>query len=336
MIFGYSLLVLLTMLTFAWIKRNDDKAYAKKAGRYLRLQERYLSLVDSGSRIQSEKKLFKSAFDEIIALFDISKEITTYLDTDKVFASFSEQLRRHMDFEECRFFTDEADPEFRADAVLTLKLAGKPFGQLACRGVKEKDAEKFFILGQQFMLGMRRAILYQKVQEMATMDSLTHIFSRRYWFERSGQELARSLKFDYRCSCLMLDVDHFKDINDRYGHLVGDAILVEVSRIIRENIRQIDLLGKYGGEEFCLLLTETDTENAVLAAERIRAAVEAAVIRAYDESLSSTISIGISAFPGDAHELSGLIDSADSALYAAKQSGRNKVCVYTGGTLGKG
>jgi len=318
----------LTVLAFAWIKRNDDKAFAKKSTRYLRLQERYLSLVDTGSRVQSERSLFKGAFDEIIALYDISKEITKYLDADKVFSSFAEQLRRYMDFSDCRFFKGEADPTFKADAVLTLKLAGKPFGQLAASGIREKDSEKFFILGQQFMLGMKRAILYQKVQEMATMDSLTHIFSRRYWFERSGQELQRSSKFKYRCSCLMLDVDHFKDINDRYGHLVGDAILVEVSRMIGENIRQIDLLGKYGGEEFCLLLTETDTESAVLAAERIRGAVEQKVIRAYDESLKATISIGVSAFPGDASDLSGLIDAADAALYKAKESGRNKVCVY--------
>jgi diguanylate cyclase (GGDEF)-like protein len=124
-------------------------------------------------------------------------------------------------------------------------------------------------------------------------------------------------------------VDHFKEFNDRYGHLVGDALLVETADTIKENLRQIDLLGKYGGEEFCVILTETDLDSAKFAAERIRQAIETKTVSVYDESLKITISIGISAFPDNAEDLNSLIDKADSALYKAKEQGRNRVCVYS-------
>ncbi|MBU2258515.1 MAG: GGDEF domain-containing protein, partial [Candidatus Omnitrophica bacterium] len=148
--------------------------------------------------------------------------------------------------------------------------------------------------------------------------------------ERFVEEINRSRKFDYSLAFLMIDIDYFKDLNDRYGHLVGDVILKEVSRIIKDNIRQIDILGRYGGEEFCLALPETEKEEARFAAERIREAIEDALIRAYDEDLRITLSVGIAVFPGDAQDTDALIDRADQALYKAKQSGRNKVCIHGG------
>ena len=126
----------------------------------------------------------------------------------------------------------------------------------------------------------------------------------------------------------MVDLDHFKSFNDNYGHLVGDAILKEAAKIIQATIRQIDFLGRYGGEELSVILTETDKGQASLAAERIRQAVASKPFLVYDEGLKVTISIGISTFPEDAEKVSDLIDKADKALYLAKQSGRNKVCLY--------
>jgi diguanylate cyclase (GGDEF)-like protein len=140
--------------------------------------------------------------------------------------------------------------------------------------------------------------------------------------------MERSKKFNYRFSCLMIDIDHFKDYNDRYGHLVGDAILKEVSKSIKENIRQIDLIGRYGGEEFSIVLTETDKEKAQFVAERIRQAIEYKSIRVYDEDLKVTVSIGICEYPADGKNARELFDKADAALYQAKQEGRNRVCVY--------
>jgi diguanylate cyclase (GGDEF)-like protein len=202
-------------------------------------------------------------------------------------------------------------------------------GYLLVSGIDEHDRDKFGILAQEFMLGIKRAILYQRVQEMAITDSLTGVFSRRYLMERFNEEVERSKKFNYNFSFLMVDIDHFKGYNDRYGHLVGDAILKEVARAIKENIRQIDLVGRYGGEEFSVILTETDRGGAEFAAERIRQAIEQKNIRVYDETLQATISIGIAIFPDNATDPGELIEKADQALYQAKQAGRNRVCVYT-------
>jgi diguanylate cyclase (GGDEF)-like protein len=124
----------------------------------------------------------------------------------------------------------------------------------------------------------------------------------------------------------MIDVDNFKSFNDQYGHLVGDAILREVARVIKETIRSMDFIGRYGGEELCIVLAETDKDQALLAAERIRQAVEGRSIRVYDEVMKVTISIGLSTYPKDAQTDKSLIEKADKALYKAKLSGKNKVC----------
>lgn len=329
-IFSLILLFLITALTYVWLARNFGKTYRKRLRNRDALNARHARLVAQSVEIEAEHRVLKDAFDETIAVYDIAREITKHLDEKEVFASFAEQLRKHLSFTDCRFLRELPGDGAGFESVLPLKMGGKVFGYLAAAGVAERDAEKFQILGGQFILGIKRAILYQKVQELATFDGLTHIFTRRYWFERSTQELERSRRFGYKAGCLMVDIDHFKDINDRYGHLVGDAILVEVARIIKENIRQIDLFGKYGGEEFCLLLTETDRDSAVFVAERIRQAIGGRQIRVYDEDLNVTVSIGVAMFAGGGGGLTELIDAADKALYAAKEGGRNRVCSLTG------
>ena len=214
----------------------------------------------------------------------------------------------------------------RTYTILPLDIGKSPIGYLLASGIKQGDMDKFHILSQQFLLGLKRALLYQRVQELAITDSLTGASSRRYCLERLNEEMERSKKFKYAFSFLMVDIDHFKDYNDRYGHLVGDAILKDVSQTIKENIRQIDLMGRYGGEEFSVILTETDKKQAKFAAERIRKSIEDKSIRVYDENLKVTVSVGVSTFPGDAKDTQALIEKSDSALYKAKQTGRNKVC----------
>ncbi|MGE5308853.1 MAG: GGDEF domain-containing protein [Deltaproteobacteria bacterium] len=324
-IFDMMVLVLVTVLTYVWLKRNFDKVYRKKLARRDRLNADVAALAAQGSGLEGERRTLREAYDEKLALFDIAREITLHLDEGTVFNSFVEQLGRHIQFTGCRFVR-ELSADLAGSRVLEMKMGGTVFGYLAVDGVEEDDSEKFRILGSQFILGIKRAILYRKVQETATFDGLTRAFTRSYWFERSGQELERSGRFGYHASCLMIDIDRFKDINDRYGHLVGDAILAEVSRRVHENIRLIDLFGKYGGEEFCLLLTETDLDNALFVAERIRNAIGQGKIRAYDEELEVTVSVGVSVFPESSRDLAGLIDAADRALYKAKQGGRNRVC----------
>jgi diguanylate cyclase (GGDEF)-like protein len=129
-------------------------------------------------------------------------------------------------------------------------------------------------------------------------------------------------------SLLMIDVDHFKSVNDKHGHLVGDHVLRSINLMIEENIREIDYVGRYGGEEFCVVLPETDSEGGFFVAERIRKAIEETGVDAYDTKLKVTVSIGIASFPYDAKKSLELIDKADWALYRSKKRGRNCVTPF--------
>ncbi len=158
------------------------------------------------------------------------------------------------------------------------------------------------------------------------MDSLTGIGTRRYFLERFSEEIHRSMRHKLNLSFLILDLDYFKQTNDRFGHLVGDVVLREVAVILKSNLREIDVIGRYGGEEFTIVLTGIDREGAFRVAGRIRENIEAAVFRAYDEVITTTVSIGISVFPEDGLDAETLIETADKALYKAKETGRNRVC----------
>jgi diguanylate cyclase (GGDEF)-like protein len=328
-IINISVFLFLSIVLYFGLKKKVSRRWETVNASYLNSQSEKEILTADLAILEGESSRLKHGLDEIVALYEITREISKFLDKDKVFEVFNEKIKRLLFLQDCRFLKADDDLSAYSEwTVFTLEFNKKSLGALAVKGIRERDLERFHILAQQFLLGVKRAVLYQHVQEMATLDGLTQVFTRRYWFQRSEEELERSRKFKYSFSCLMIDVDKFKDFNDTYGHLVGDAILAAVARVIKENIRQIDLLGKYGGEEFCVILTETDIQGAQFVAERIRSAAQDAVVQAYDEVLSVTISIGIAGFPADATDLNGLVDKADQALYRAKDTGRNRVCVF--------
>jgi len=322
-------LILLTILLYIALKKMLYKSSTKIKDSYGRVKYEYDGLLEENMRLKQDNFALEKTAEETVALYDITKQICKSLDKDNVFNNFREQINKYIGVGDCKFLSSDADLSAYSNyIVLPLDIDKNPIGYLVASAINEEDKGKFHILGQQFLLGIKRALLYQRVQELAITDSLTGVFSRRYCLERLNEEINRSEKFKYCFSFLMIDIDHFKEYNDRYGHLVGDAILREVSGTIKENTRQIDLTGRYGGEEFSVILTETDKEQARFAAERIRQAVEGKVIRVYDEVLKVSVSIGISTFPEDTKDMQALIDKADSALYKAKETGRNRVCMY--------
>jgi diguanylate cyclase (GGDEF)-like protein len=266
--------------------------------------------------------------EDTIALYELTKEICRSLEEEKVFTIFSENLKKYIVIKDCRYLKNDTDLiRYKDYIILPLNIEeGQVARYLAGSGIPEADKEKFGILTQQFLIGLRRALLYQKVQGLTITDTLCQVYCRRYFLERFQEELKRSKKNKLQLSFLMLDIDNFKEFNDRYGHLVGDVILRQVSKIIIDSIRQIDFIGRYGGEELSIVLTETDKEQANFAAERIRQSIAASTIRAYDEELRVTVSIGVSTFPANAQTMQNLIEMADQALYLAKETGKNKVC----------
>lgn len=323
------LLTGLTLLLYIQARRALFKAIVKAENNYAHLEAEYDKLTQESAILKQYIFDLEKSSGEITALYDITKEICKTLELDEVFASFKEQINKYINVSDCAFLKTGGDlSAYNNYTILPLNIDNSVIGYLAADITAQEDKDKFNILAQQFLLAAKRTLLYQRVQEMAITDSLTQAVSRRYCLERFNEEVERSGKFGYNFSFLIVDIDHFKDYNDRYGHLVGDAILREASKAVKENIRQIDLIGRYGGDEFAVILTETDKEEAKFAAERIRQAVENKRIKVYDEDLKATISIGVSTFPLDGRNTQELIEKADSALYQAKQAGRNKVSIY--------
>ena len=286
------------------------------------------NLVKLKERFDLENTRLNKIFGETLALYELTKDICKSLEEEKVFAIFNKSLKKYIGIGDCRYIKEAAGLiKYKDYMILPLNIEeNQIIGYLAVDRISEADKEKFGILAQQLLIGLRRALLYQKVQSMTITDSLTGVYCRRYFLERFSEELRRSKKNKLRLTFLMIDIDNFKQFNDHYGHLVGDGILRQVSKIISEAVRQIDFIGRYGGEELSIVLAETDREQANFAAERIRQAIAAAAIRIYDEELKVTVSTGVSTFPDNALNMQDLIDMADQALYLAKETGKNKVC----------
>jgi len=200
-------------------------------------------------------------------------------------------------------------------------------GILVIEDLAEKDVDKFLILAGQFALEIKKVRLYETIQKLAIIDGLTSVYMRRHFLERVEEELKRSEYHKLNMSFLLIDIDHFKVCNDRYGHLVGDAVLKELAHILKRNVREIDIICRYGGEEFLIALPDTAKKGALMVAERIRVTVEEAAFHAYEESPQVTVSTGVSSYPQNGKRIEELIEAADKALYKAKHTGRNKVCV---------
>jgi diguanylate cyclase (GGDEF)-like protein len=174
-------------------------------------------------------------------------------------------------------------------------------------------------------LQLRHSRMYDAMRERADRDRLTGLYNRQAFDSILGGEVARYQRYLHAFTLLLLDIDHFKSINDRYGHPTGDAVLTNVGRVITRTLREVDVAARYGGEEFAILLPETELEIGHDIAERVRAAIQASTAHTPGGPINITVSIGITACPACAADAEGLIRTADSALYVSKQNGRNQV-----------
>ena len=165
-----------------------------------------------------------------------------------------------------------------------------------------------------------------KLRKLAVTDGLTGLFNYRAFRRQLHMEISRSRRFGLPVSLLMMDIDHFKVYNDRFGHPNGDRVLKRFARILHENVREVDCLARYGGEEFVLILPGTDKKSAKTAAEKLRRLVERSSFPLAEKLPSGrvTISVGVTSFPEDTQDEEKLIRFSDQALYRAKNSGRNR------------
>jgi diguanylate cyclase (GGDEF)-like protein len=232
----------------------------------------------------------------------------------------------------CAHLHPEGTPDSAWMLCVPLMAQGTSLGLLhlnSLHGGGEEATALVEAIAEQLSLSLLNLQLREKLRQQSLHDPLTGLYNRRYLEEHLQRELLRSERRHRPLAVVMLDVDHFKRFNDRHGHAAGDALLAKVGQTLREMVRNEDVACRYGGEEFTLVLPETDREIAVRRAEEIRAAIGAITVLHAREVLGPvTASLGLAVFPEDARDPASLLQLADAALYRAKHAGRNRVVVH--------
>lgn len=243
----------------------------------------------------------------------------TYLD-----AQAAEQLSSRLGGEPHVLFTVPLEPN-EGQTLGLLILARPAHGDFA-----EEERKLLVTAGTHFASTLKKAMLFAQTKELSITDPLTRVHNRRYLQERLEQELSRAQRYSHPLSVLLIDIDHFKLFNDCNGHLQGDQLLRQLAAVLQRHTRQADLVARFGGEEFVIVLPEIDADDGRTVAEKLRLTVEQTPFEG-EAALPSgqlTISVGVATFPADAQEAVQLLELADRGLYLAKQRGRNCVAHF--------
>ncbi len=230
----------------------------------------------------------------------------------------------------------EMDPDAALKSHLTLPLAieGEIIGCISLNSEQSnafdaQDLQFFSVIGYQMAATLKHFQRFSSIKNIALYDTLTGLYNRRYFDERLGLEAQKSFYGGTALSLVMIDIDHFKRVNDTFGHTEGDKVLREIAGLLRTSVRKKDTVARYGGEEFILILPEAGIEESTMIAERIRRLVESTRFDVSSARLNLTVSLGISNFPNHrARSKEELVKMADQALYEAKRGGRNQVCIH--------
>ncbi len=245
-----------------------------------------------------------------VLVADISKDKTYYKD-------FEEDLKLGRPKESILCLPLKYRKRVLGVVNLESKTSGRPFEQ--------RDETVLSILANAIAVSISNARLYQ----LAITDGLTKLAIHRYFKARLEQEMSRARRHQTTLSLIMLDIDHFKRLNDTYGHPEGDRVLVQIAKLMKECTRDTDLCARYGGEEFAIILPDTPRADAVAVAERFRKKVESTHINLEGDTVSVTVSVGVADMPLDRKLTPAeFIDFADQALYQSKDGGRNKTTIF--------
>lgn len=223
--------------------------------------------------------------------------------------------------EQCSRCSVYADLNFEAiEGVILLdnSLTGRPI---------ERDSVFLLsVIAHSVGLAINNSKVYMRALDVAIRDSLTGLHNRRYFDERLREEVELASRYGERLSMIICDIDKFKKVNDTYGHPAGDSVLCWVANVLSGSVRKSDIVSRYGGEEFAILLARTDQAQAVELAEKMRAAFEARPFRYQGVEIRLTLSFGVSSLLHGSDDIEGFVSRADRALYRAKDQGRNRVC----------
>jgi diguanylate cyclase (GGDEF)-like protein len=225
--------------------------------------------------------------------------------------------------------------EVRSQAAIPLRSGESIIGVLMIasstfRELTGAERDRLQVIANQSSLALQNALLHEELERLSVTDRLTDLYNHGYLHQRLDEELERAARFGHQLSVIMLDIDDFKQFNDRYGHPKGDMVLRAVSTIVTQNLREIDVAARYGGEEFVLVLPETDLAGAAAVAERIRVSMAEyphLSIPGDNETVTQTVSLGVATYPQHATTTARLIEAADIAMYEAKRRGKNQVSI---------
>jgi len=193
----------------------------------------------------------------------------------------------------------------------------------------DKTIVKLKFFNQELSLAFRNAITHEQMTKLAAIDALTGLYNRRFGAIRLHEEFSRSIRSGAPLSVLMFDIDHFKSVNDTYGHSVGDKVLANIAKITSASVREGDVLWRYGGEEFLCVLPGASKNDAMIVAERMRIMVMDSIVKNLEQDIKVTISIGVASYPNEKiTNADQLVKLADEAMYVAKDTGRNRVVAY--------
>jgi len=273
--------------------------------------------------------------------------LTVHTGKSRIFNSTQE-----MDASGIQFVLTGEEDFTQSIVAVPLLLSGKVNGMISAQSYqpdsyKDEDRELLEILAAHAAIALENAKLFSEMQEMADKDPLTGLMlNRRKFYELAEREFARAKRYPESLSVIMLDVDHFKNFNDHFGHKIGDLILKMVAQICIQNVRYVDIVGRHGGEEFIILFPSTNAKNAAEVAERIRRQVETSNLKdagqfvetvngvlIAPETLHVTVSIGVAELDDTYASIDILVDHADRAMYLAKNEGRNQVKIWSPGKV---
>jgi two-component system cell cycle response regulator len=258
------------------------------------------------------------------------KETTNILENENLWKLFEKRKVEKINISQ-ELALDALVTSFRPQEVVVIPLLYKevPLGLLIIASSKEINyrlLDSLEILTQSFVIALNNAITYDQLQKLAANDPLTGLYNRRFGLSRLSEEFSRSVRTKIPLGILMFDIDHFKKVNDTYGHAVGDRVLVNVAKISTMACRKGDFVIRYGGEEFIMILPGAGREDCLFIAERVRHMVEESIVQIGQTSIKVTVSVGAVSYPefsvDNEHDLT---EAADKALYRAKEQGRNVV-----------
>lgn len=275
-----------------------------------------LGEIKEGKKIQHSEPVKKS-LDEILRKVTAAGRPVRVFDTTNVYGH-----KRESD-------------EFKSLLAVPMISRGKVIGVLSAQSKRlgaflEQDEKIFSILAGSAALAIENASLHQKTKELSILDELTGVYNYRYFIEKLFQETKRAGRYKQSLSLLMVDIDWFKRCNDTYGHVFGNRVLQELAQRIRDSVRDVDVVSRYGGEEFAVILPQTNNKDAQMIGERIRHRVESIpfVGEERDSSLRVrvTVSLGVATCPENGGTVEDLVEKVDQGLYLAKGKGKNIVC----------